>query len=169
MSTKWMVDKTHSEVQFKVKHMVISTITGEFTEFDAEAIAEDDSFNDAEFKFSAKVDSVNTKNADRDNHLKGEDFFKSAEFPALNFTGKLSDGKVDGELTIRGVTKPLTLKTDFGGVITDPYGNQRAGFEFEGEVNRKDFGLNWNATTEAGGLVVSDKVRLFVNLEFIKQ
>jgi len=169
MSTKWMVDKTHSEVQFKVKHMVISTVTGEFVEFDAEATSQDDSFDNAEFKFSANVGSGNTNNTVRDDHLKGEDFFKSAEFPTLNFTGKLSDGKVDGELTIRGVTKPVTLKTDFGGVIKDPYGNQRAGFEFEGEVNRKDFGLNWNATTEAGGLVVSDKVKLFVNLELIKQ
>src|SRR5690606_8239955 len=169
MSTKWLVDKTHSEVQFKVKHMVISTVTAEFVEFDADATSQDDSFDNAEFKFSANVDSVNTKNTDRDKHRKGEDFFMSAESPTLNFTGKLSDGKVDGELTIRGVTKPVTLKTDFGGVIKDPYGNQRAGFEFEGEVNRKDFGLNWNATTEAGGLVVSDKVKLFVILELIKQ
>lgn len=170
MSTKWIVDKSHSEVQFKVKHMVISTVSGEFTEFDAEAITQNDSFNDAEFKFNANVDSINTKNPDRDGHLKSDDFFNAGEYPALTFTGKgLSGHKLQGELTLKGVTKPVTLNVDFGGVIKDPYGNQRAGFEFEGEINRKDFGLNWDATTEAGGLIVSDKVKLFVNLELIKQ
>src|SRR5690606_2342392 len=107
--------------------------------------------------------------ADRDAHLKSDDFFNASEYPALSFTGKLAGGKLQGELTMKGVTKLVTLDTDFGGVIKDPYGKQRAGFEFAGEVNRKDFGLNWNATTEAGGLIVSDKVKLFVNLELIKQ
>ena len=155
MSTKWIVDKSHSEVQFKVKHMVISTVSGEFTDFEAEATTQDESFNDAEFKFSANIDSINTKNSDRDNHLKSEDFFHASEFPTMRFSGKgLSEGKLQGELSLKGVSRPVTLDVDFGGVIKDPYGNQRAGFEFEGEINRKDFGLNWSATTEAGGLVV---------------
>ncbi len=170
MSTKWIVDKSHSEVQFKVKHMVISTVSGEFTDFDAEAETQDESFSDPKFEFKANIDSINTKNADRDGHLKSEDFFNASEFPVLRFEGNgLNGNKLNGELTIKGVTKPVTLDANFGGVINDPYGNKRAGFEFEGEINRKDFGLNWSATTEAGGLVVADKVKLFVNLELIKQ
>lgn len=170
MSTKWSLDKSHSEVQFKVKHMVISTVSGDFLDFDATAESQDESFDGANFSFEAKVDSINTKNPQRDEHLKSDDFFNAGEFPILTFKGNNFDGnKLNGEITIKGTTKPITLDVDFGGVITDPYGNQRAGFEIEGEINRKDFGLNWSATTEAGGLVVADKVKLIVNLEFIKQ
>jgi len=159
-----------SEVQFKVKHMVISTVTGEFLDFDASAESDDENFSNAKFQFEAKVDSINTKNKDRDGHLKGDDFFNAAEFPEITFKGNKLDGeKLKGEITIKGVTRPLMLDADFGGVINDPFGHQRAGFEFTGEIDRKDFGLNWSATTEAGGLVVADKVKLFVNLEFIKQ
>jgi len=170
MSVKWNLDKGHSEVQFKVKHMVISTVTGEFLDFDASAESDDENFSNARFQFKAKVDSIATKNADRDGHLKSDDFFNASEFPELTFKGNEFNGeKLKGEITIKGVTKPLELDTDFGGVIKDPYGNRRAGFEFTGELNRKDFGLNWSAATEAGGLVVADKVKLSVNLEFIKQ
>src|SRR5690606_891801 len=170
MSIKWNLDKSHSEVQFKVKHMVISTVSGEFLDFSAHAISENEDFAKPSFEFEAKVDSVNTKNADRDGHLKGEDFFNANEFPVIKFRGNEFDGeKLKGEITLKGVTRLLTLNADFGGVITDPYGNLRAGFEFNGEINRKDFGLNWNATTDSGGLIVGDNVKLFVNLEFIKQ
>lgn len=170
MSVKWNLDKTHSEVQFKVKHMVISTVTGDFSSFDAHAESEDEVFKNAKFEFSADVNSISTKNEQRDEHLKSDDFFNSSEFPKLTFKGSEFEGeKLKGEITMKGVTKPITLDVDFGGVITDPYGNQRAGFEFTGQLNRKDFGLNWNGTLESGGLVVSDNVKLFVNLEFTKQ
>ncbi len=170
MSVKWNLDKTHSEVQFKVKHMVISTVTGDFSSFDAHAESEDENFKNAKFEFNADVDSISTKNPQRDEHLKSDDFFNSTEYPQLSFKGSEFDGeKLNGEITVKGVTKPITLDADFGGVITDPYGNQRAGFEFTGQLNRKDFGLNWNGTLESGGLVVSDNVKLFVNLEFTKQ
>lgn len=170
MSVNWNLDKTHSEVQFKVKHMVISTVTGDFSSFDAHAESEDEVFKNAKFEFSADVNSISTKNEQRDEHLKSDDFFNSSEFPKLTFKGSEFDGeKLKGEITMKGVTKPITLDVDFGGVITDPYGNQRAGFEFTGQLNRKDFGLNWNGTLESGGLVVSDNVKLFVNLEFTKQ
>lgn len=170
MSIKWNLDKSHSEAQFKVKHMVISTVSGDFSSFDATAESDDESFKNAKFEFKADVDSISTKNEQRDEHLKSDDFFNAGEFPELTFKGSDFDGEnLKGEITIKGVTKPITLNADFGGVIKDPYGNQRAGFEFTGEVNRKDFGLNWNATMESGGLVVSDKVKLFVNLEFVKQ
>ncbi len=170
MVTKWSLDPSHSEVQFKVKHMVISTVSGEFTDFTAAIVSQDEAFADADFTFSAEVKSVNTKNADRDQHLRSEDFFYAENFPQLFFqsNGGMKDGKIEGKIEIRGVKQPLTLDVDFGGVITDPYGNQRAGFEITGEVNRKDFGLTWSQMTEAGGLVVSDKIRLIINLEFVQ-
>jgi len=170
MSVKWKLDHSHSEVQFKVKHMVISTVSGEFLEFDASAESSDEKFSNPKFEFSADVNSINTRNEQRDEHLKSDDFFNATDFPKLSFKGEDFDGDtLKGEITIKGVTKPIELQADFGGVITDPYDLQRAGFEFTGELNRKDFGLNWSATTEAGGLVVADKVRLFVNLEFIQE
>ncbi|MDX9705596.1 MAG: YceI family protein [Weeksellaceae bacterium] len=170
MSVKWNLDKSHSEAQFKVKHMVISTVSGEFLDIDASAETTDGNFSNPNFQFVAKVDSITTKNEQRDGHLKSDDFFNSAEYPELTFKGNNFDGDtLKGEITIKGVTRPIELKADFGGVIKDMYGYQRAGFEFTGELNRKDFGLNWSATTEAGGLVVSDKVKLNVNLEFIQE
>jgi len=166
MATKWNLDPSHSEVQFKVKHMVISTVTGNFDHFNADVEANSDDFSDAKFEFDAKVDSINTKNADRDGHLKSADFFAAEQFPEMKFesTSGIQNGKINGTLEIRGEKQPITLNADFGGVITDPWGLQRAGFEFSGEINRKDYGLGWSQVTEAGGLVVSDKVKLLVSL-----
>lgn len=168
MATKWNLDPSHSEVQFKVKHMVISTVTGNFDHFNAGVESNSNDFSDAKFEFDAKVDSINTKNSDRDGHLKSADFFAVEQFPEMKFesTSGIQNGKIDGTLEIRGEKKPITLNADFGGVITDPWGLERAGFEFSGEINRKDYGLGWSQVTEAGGLVVSDKVKLLVNLEF---
>ncbi len=148
--------------------MVISTVTGNFDHFNADVEANSDDFSDAKFEFDAKVDSINTKNADRDGHLKSADFFAAEQFPEMKFesTSGIQNGKINGTLEIRGEKQPITLNADFGGVITDPWGLQRAGFEFSGEINRKDYGLGWSQVTEAGGLVVSDKVKLLVNLEF---
>ncbi|MFV0177799.1 YceI family protein [Empedobacter falsenii] len=168
MMAKWNLDPSHSEVQFKVKHMVISTVTGNFDHFEADVESNSDDFSEAKFAFDAKIDSINTRNADRDGHLKSVDFFAADQFPELKFksTSGIKNGKIEGILEIRREKKPITLDADFGGVIKDPYGLTRAGFEFTGEINRKDFGLGWSQVTEAGGLVVSDKVKLFVNLEF---
>ena len=168
MATKWNLDPSHSEVQFKVKHMVISTVTGNFDHFNAGLESNDNNFSDAKFEFDAKVESINTKNADRDGHLKSADFFAAEQFPEMKFesTSGIQNGKIEGTLEIRGEKQPITLNADFGGVIKDPYGLTRAGFEFSGEINRKDYGLGWSQVTEAGGLVVSDKVKLLVNLEF---
>lgn len=168
--TTWKVDPTHSEIEFKVKHMMISTVTGSFEKFDAQVEAADDTFKNANFNFSAKIDSINTKNSDRDTHLKSDDFFNAEKFPQLTFKSKSFDGKkMVGDLTIRDITKEITLDVDFNGIAEDPYGQTKAGFEAEGTINRKDFNLNWNAVTEAGSIVVSDKVRLIANLQFIKQ
>lgn len=168
--TNWSVDTAHSEIEFKVKHMMISTVTGSFSDFDASIEAADDSFKNAKFRFSAKIDSISTKNKDRDTHLKSDDFFNAEKFPKLTFESKSFDGeKMVGDMTIRDVTKEITLDVDFNGIAVDPYGQTKAGFEAIGTINRKDFNLNWSAVTEAGSIVVSDKVRLIANLQFIKQ
>lgn len=168
--TKWAIDPTHSEVAFKVKHMMISAVTGHFENFEASVESERDDFKDAVIHFSAKIDSINTKNADRDKHLKSNDFFNAAAFPEMTFKSSSFDGKhLTGDLTIRDITKELTLDVVFNGVAVDPYGQTKAGFEITGEINRKAFNLGWSAVTEAGNIVVSDMVKLVVDAQFIKE
>ena len=172
--TKWGVDTTHSEVQFKVKHLVISTVTGSFKKFSGEVIAEGDDFNNAEVNFSLDVNSIDTNQADRDGHLKSEDFFAAAQYPTITFSKgvlKKSSGdkyKLLGNLTIRETTAVVELDVEFGGTTKDPWGNIKAGFELNGKINRKDFGLSWNALTEAGGMVVAEDVKLHMNIELVK-
>jgi len=169
-NTNWKIDTDHSEIAFKVKHMMISTVTGYFENFEASIDSENENFNDAKIKFSAKTDSINTKNEDRDTHLKSDDFFNSEKFPELSFVSKSFDGeKLVGDMTIRDITKEITLDIDFNGVAVDPYGQTKSGFEIKGAINRKDFNLTWSAVTEAGSIVVSDKVKLVVDAQFIKQ
>ncbi|MCS6822322.1 MAG: YceI family protein [Microscillaceae bacterium] len=173
--TKWVIDPAHSEVLFKVKHLVISTVTGSFSKFDAQLETENEDFTDASIFFSAEVNSINTNNAQRDAHLKSDDFFAADKFPQLTFKStsfkKVGESQYElkGDLTIRDVTKNITLNVIFGGIMVDFYGNTKAGFELEGKINRKDFGLNWSAVTEAGGVVVSDEVRLSLNIQMVKQ
>ena len=168
--TQWSIDPAHSEITFKVKHMMISTVTGHFDDFQATVMADGENFKDANISFSAKIASINTKNKDRDAHLRSDDFFNAEKFPELKFTSKSFDGEqLIGDLTIRDVTKEVTLNVDFNGIAVDPYGQTKAGFEIKGEVNRKDFNLTWNAVTEAGSIVVSDKVKLAIDVQFIKQ
>lgn len=169
MSTTWKLDPTHSELTFKVKHMMISNVKGEFTSFDAEITTEDDTFSKAKVSASIKTDSVFTNNTDRDTHLKSADFFNAEKYPAITFEAEALTGDVTGNLTINGVTKPVTLDVDFGGIGQDPWGNTKAGFSFEGKIKRSDFGLNWNAALEAGGVLVSDEVKIAGDLQFVKQ
>jgi polyisoprenoid-binding protein YceI len=172
--TKWGIDTTHTEVLFKVKHLVIATVTGSFKKFNGEVISESDDFDNASASFSIDVDSIDTNQADRDGHLKSDDFFAAAQYPTINFTHgllkKISDStyKLIGDLTIRSTTKQVELDVEFGGTVIDPWGNTKAGFEITGKINRKEFGLSWNAVTEAGGLVVSDDVKLILNVELAK-
>ncbi|MFC4689909.1 YceI family protein [Dokdonia genika] len=169
-TTNWKVDASHSEIGFKVKHMMISTVKGAFEDFTASVETENDDFKNAQFSFSAKVDSINTKNKDRDTHLKSDDFFNVAEYPELTFKSTSFDGNtIVGDLTIKDVTKEIKLDTDFNGVAVDPYDQTKAGFEITGKLNRKDFGLTWSAVTEAGNIVVSDTITLVVDVQFIKQ
>ncbi len=175
MSTnKWVIDPTHSEIQFKVKHLVISTVTGSFKDFEG-SMEFDEEFGGATINFSAKIDSIFTNNEQRDIHLKSNDFFNAEKYPQLTFVGKSfskvsgSDWKLEGDLTIRDVTKTITLDVEFGGKMTDPYGNKKAGFVVIGKINRKEFGLTWSAVTEAGGVVVSDEVKIECNVQLIQQ
>jgi len=171
---KWIIDPTHSEVAFKVKHLVISTVTGYFREFKGEAESDSDDFANATIAFSAAVGSIDTNQKDRDAHLKSADFFDAANHPELTFSkGKLENTAgewvVNGDLTIRGTTHPISLKADFGGIAQDPYGQTKAGFELEGKLSRKAFGLTWSAVTEAGSVVVGDEVKIFASIQLVKQ
>lgn len=154
---------------------MITNVTGNFTKFDATLESSKDDFTDAKISFEADVDSVSTNNEQRDGHLKSEDFFAAAKFPKLSFAStsfkKVSDDeyKLAGDLTIRGVSKSIELTVEYGGTATDPYGQVKSGFEISGKINRKDFGLVWTATTEAGGIVVSDEVKLNLAVQMIKQ
>ncbi len=170
VKTKWNIDPTHSEISLKVKHMMISTVTGYFEDFNASVESESENFVNANFKFTAKTDSINTKNNDRDAHLKSDDFFNAEKYPEMTFNSKSFDGTtLVGNLTIRDITKEISLDVDFNGVAVDPYGQTKAGFEVTGNINRKDFNLTWSAVTEAGSIVVADKVKLVIDLQFIKE
>lgn len=169
-TTNWTVDHSHSEIAFKVKHMMISTLTGHFEDFKASADTNGENFDDASFQFSAQTGSINTKNKDRDAHLKSEDFFNSEQFPEMKFVSKsFKNDEIIGDLTIRDITKEIKLDATLNGIAVDPYGQTKAGFEIRGELNRKDFNLTWSAVTEAGNIVVSDKVKLVIDVQFIKQ
>ena len=170
----WTIDAMHSEIGFKVKHLVISTVSGKFKSFEGTVEAEKDDFSDAKITFSADVDSVDTGVEQRDGHLKSADFFEAEKYPKLSFVSTAvekngDDYKLTGDLTIKDVTKSVTLNVEFGGVGPDMYGRTVAGFEIAGKINRKEFGLGWGAVTEAGGIVVSDDVKLLANVELVKE
>ncbi|WP_422859500.1 YceI family protein [Flagellimonas sp. S174] len=170
VKTKWNLDTAHSEIGFKVKHMMISTVTGHFEDFNATVTTESEDFKDADFDFVAQVASINTKNSDRDNHLRSDDFFNAEAYPEMKFKSTSFDGeKMIGDLTIRDITRSIELNVDFNGVAVDPYGQTKAGFEITGAINRKDFGLAWSAVTEAGSIVVAEQVKLVVDLQFIQE
>ena len=172
-NTKWIIDPTHSEVAFKVKHLVISTVTGYFRKFEGHAESTAEDFSDASVAFSLDVNSIDTNQSDRDQHLKSADFFDTASFPSIAFAGKIvkhgGEYQLQGDLTLKGITQQVTLDVTYGGTVADPYGQTKAGFEIEGKLNRKDFGLTWSAITEAGSVVVSDQVRLQLSVQLVKQ
>jgi polyisoprenoid-binding protein YceI len=175
MATKWKIDPAHSEIQFKVKHLMISTVTGFFKTFDLEVETETEDFHTAKrIEFTADIDSITTNNEQRDTHLKSSDFFHAEEHPQLRFDGKKYEAKDDtaklhGDLTIKDVTKPITLNVEYGGTVVDPYGQTKAGFTVSGKISRKEFGLTWNAVTETGSIVVSDDIKIHAEVQLIKQ
>jgi polyisoprenoid-binding protein YceI len=170
--TQWKIDAAHSEVNFRVKHLVVSTVTGHFARFDALVESKAEDFSDARITFEADVESIDTGNGQRDGHLKSADFFDAAKHPKLTFVStsvkKLSghELRVAGDLTMRGVTKPVELGVVYNGTVAGFGGARVAGFEISGKVNRFDFGLQWNAVTEAGGVVVGNEVKIEILAEF---
>jgi len=173
-ATKWVIDPTHSEIQFKVKHLVISTVTGSFKSFEGTVDSDTEDFEGAKVAFSADIASIDTNQAQRDEHLKSGDFFDAEKYPKLAFSGILTSTgdesfTLSGDLTLKGITKPFTFAVEFGGNMTDFYGQNKAGFEITGKLNRKEFGLEWSAVTEAGGVVVGDEVKLIANVQVVKQ
>jgi len=173
-ATKWMLDPTHSEIQFKVKHLMITTVTGNFRDFSASVETDTDDFHNAKITFEAKTASIDTNQIDRDNHLRSADFFDSDNFPVLKFESqkmeKISenDFELTGILTIKDVSKPVKLAVEFMGITKDPWGNTKSGFSLSGRISRKEWNLNWNAALETGGVLVSDEVRLLCEVQLSK-
>src|SRR3954453_14736575 len=171
----YKIDVDHSDIMFKVKHLMISTVTGIFKKFDATLEVDEDDLTNARVTFEADVDSIDTKNEQRDGHLKSDDFFNGEQFPKMTFKSTSvekkggNEYKVTGDLTIRDITKPVELQVEYNGSTKDPWGQERMGFEASGKINRKEYGLKWSAVTEAGGIVVSDDVKLALNVEMVKQ
>lgn len=173
--TKWVVDPAHSEIQFKVKHLMITTVTGYFRDYNIEVETDEDDFTKASsIIFTAKTSSIDTNNSQRDTHLKSDDFFNAEKFDKVKFVGKSfakagENYELQGDLTIRDITKPLTLEVEYGGIVTDPYGQTKAGFTVDGKIKRKEFNLTWDAVTEAGQVVVSNDIRIHCEVQLIKQ
>jgi polyisoprenoid-binding protein YceI len=172
--TLWNIDPAHSEINFRVRHLVVSTVTGHFAQFDAKIESGKEDFSDARITFDADVASIDTKNQQRDQHLKSPDFFDADRYPRMTFvsTGveRISNFelRVKGNLTMRGVTREITLDVVYNGTVNGFEGSQVAGFEISGKLNRFDFGLQWSALTESGGVVVSNEVRIEILAEFKK-
>lgn len=175
MQTKWAIDPAHSEILFKVKHLMITNVKGEFRKFNAEIITNGDGFSNAKIKATIDASSVFTNNKDRDTHLKSADFFDAENHLELRFESTevtkvdTENYQLKGNLTIKGKTNEVTLNVEFGGIAKDPWGNEKAGFSLSGKINRKDWNLNWNTALEAGGVMVSDDVRIMAEVQFVKQ
>jgi polyisoprenoid-binding protein YceI len=174
-ANKWILDPAHSELLFKVKHLMITTVTGHFKKFTVEAFTQNDDFTTAHnIVFTADVNSVDTNNAQRDEHLLSADFFNADENKQVTFSGTgyeaAKDGfKLTGELVLKGTAKPVTVDVEFGGIVVDGYGQTKAGFTINGKISRKAFGLTWGPVTEAGNVVVGDEVKFHGEIQLIKQ
>ncbi len=173
--TKWALDPTHSELAFKVRHMMITNVKGEFRKFEASILSDGSDFTKSSIEVTIDATSIFTNEDKRDGHLKSADFFDVENYPTLSFKGisfkKVGEDeyKLTGALTIKGVSKEVELDVEFGGINKDPWGNEKAGFSLEGKINRKDFGLNWNAALETGGVLVSEEVKISAEVQFVKQ
>ena len=173
--TKWSLDPTHSEIHFKVRHLMVSWVTGSFKQFNATVETEGDDITTAKVHFNAEIHSISTNNEQRDAHLRTGDFFDAENHPQLTFESnkleKISDEhyKLYGTLTMRGVSKPVVLNAEYGGTAQDPWGNTRIGVSVSGKINRKDFGVNFSMVSETGGILLGEEVTINANTEFVKQ
>ncbi len=173
--TTWALDAAHSEVQFRVRHMMISNVTGQLNKFDINVETEGDDFSTAKIRFTGDPNTISTNNEQRDGHLQSNDFFDTANHPQIIFEGermeKAGDDtyKLHGTFTMRGVSKPLVLDVEYGGMAKNPWGNTLAGFTVTGKINRKDFGLIYNTALETGGVLIGDEVKITAQAEFVRQ
>ena len=173
-NTKWVLDPTHSELGFKIKHLMITNVSGAFNEFSIEAETVDNDFTTARITARVNMSSINTNNAQRDEHLRNADFFEVEKYPEMLFQSreivKGADGayKVHGDLTLRGITKPVALNVEYGGVIKDPWGTERSGFTITGKINRSEWGVTFNSVLETGGVGLSDEVKIFSEVQLVK-
>lgn len=174
-TTKWALDPTHSEIQFKAKHLMITNVTGSFGSFNAIAETEGDDFSTAKVTFTAQTNSVDTGNEQRDGHLKSAEFFDAEKHPEMKFESTKMEKQsgneyiLHGNLTIKGISKPVKLNVEYGGIQKDPWGNMKAGFSLNGKIHRNDWGLNWNAALETGGVLVSEEIKIQSEIQFAKQ
>ena len=170
----FVLDKSHTEVGFIARHLMVSKVRGRFTDFEGTIVVADDP-SESSVEVIIQAASINTNDENRDKHVRTNDFLSTDEFPALTFRStkvELSSGgdwKVNGDLTVRGATRPIVLDVQFEGVIQDPWGNQRLGFAASGEIDRNDFGVSFNAALETGGFVVSPKIKLEIEAEAVRQ
>lgn len=176
IKTKWGIDPAHSEIGFRVKHLMITNVRGTFKEFDASIYTTGEDFMTSEIDFWLNPASITTGDEKRDAHLKSADFFDVENYKEINFTGDSyenvdKDGSYElyGDLTIKGIKKQVKLSVEFGGVMKDPWGNHKAAFTINGKINRKDWGLNWNTTLEAGGVLVSEDIYISCEVQLVKQ
>ena len=174
-TTKWALDPTHSELGFKIKHLMISNVSGVFSKFDVQTETSSDDFSDAEVTANIDVTSINTNNSQRDEHLRNADFFAAETHPNMVFKStkveKLNSDTFNlfGDLTIKDVTKPVKLSVEFNGIAKDPWGNIKAGFTVDGKINRKDFGITYNAVMETGGVMLGEDVKINGDVQLVKQ
>ena len=174
-NTKWVLDPTHSELGFKIKHLMISNVSGSFKNFNAEVETEDEDFSTAEISLTAEMASISTNNEQRDAHLRTSDFFEVEKFPELHFKSTKVE-KIDsdsfalhGDLTLKGVTKPVKLSVEYNGVTKDPWGGERAGFVITGKIKRTDWGVNFNGVLETGGVMLGEEVKINSEIQLVKQ
>lgn len=174
-TTKWLLDPAHSELTFKIKHLMISNVSGAIRNFSAKAETEGTDFSKANINLTAEMNSISTNNEQRDAHLRNSDFFEVEKFPQLKFTSTRIEQTDDesfnlyGNLTLKGVTKPVKLTMEFNGIMKDPYGQEKAGFLVSGKINRSDWGINLNVALETGGLMLGEDVRIQSEVQFVRQ
>ncbi|HUQ64893.1 MAG TPA: YceI family protein [Flavitalea sp.] len=174
-SNKWVLDPTHSEIGFKIKHLMITNVSGNFNKFDVNVETKGDDFSNADISATIGVDSINTNNSQRDEHLRNADFFETDKYPYITFRStriqKIDDENFNllGELTIKETTKPVKLVLEYGGVTKDPYGNVKAGFSLAGKINRHDFGVTYNAVLETGGVALGEDIKINGEIQLVKQ
>lgn len=173
-STTWVIDPMHSDVQFKIKHLVISTVTGSFRKFEGSAVTEGDDFTNAKVHFTLDVKSIDTNQTQRDEHLQNGDFFAADQYPKITFEStsfvKISSSvyKMVGDLTLKGATKPVELTVEYGGSENNGHGVIKHGFEVTGIINRAEFGMTWNKLTDTGGLGLGEDIKLIANIQVAK-